>query len=78
MVISLISQWMLQFPLAYVLSSRTSLAAHGLWWAFPVSNVATALIAAVLFARGDWKKRQLIPATREEEQAREVADQVVL
>lgn len=78
MVISLISQWMLQFPLAYVLSSRTSLAAHGLWWAFPVSNVATALIAAVLFARGDWKRRQLIPATQEEEQQREVAEQVVL
>jgi Na+-driven multidrug efflux pump len=78
MVISLISQWMLQFPLAYVLSSRTSLHAHGLWWAFPVANVATALIAAVLFARGDWKRRQLIPATREEEQEREVADQVVL
>lgn len=78
MVISLISQWMLQFPLAYVLSSRTSLAAHGLWWAFPVSNVATALIAAVLFARGDWKRRQLIPATREEQQEREVAEQVVL
>lgn len=78
MVISLISQWMLQFPLAYVLSSRTSLAAHGLWWAFPVSNVATALIAAVLFAQGGWKRRQIIPATQEEEQEREVAEQVVL
>jgi len=78
MIISLISQWMLQFPLAYVLSSRTSLAAHGLWWAFPVANVATALIAAVMFARGDWKRRQLIPATPEEAQEREIADQVVL
>lgn len=78
MIISLISQWMLQFPLAYVLSSRTNLHAHGLWWAFPVSNVAAALIAGALFVRGDWKRRQLIPVTRQEAQEREVAEQVLL
>src|SRR6185312_6427983 len=35
MVIALVSQWMFQFPLAYVLSKHTDLAARGLWWSFP-------------------------------------------
>lgn len=78
MVISLVSQWVLQFPLAYLLSARTGLHAHGLWWAFPASNVATALLAGILFSRGDWKRTRLIPATLDEAQEREIADQVVL
>ena len=42
MVISLVSQWVLQFPLAYVLSKHTSLHADGVWWSIPIANVATA------------------------------------
>ena len=34
---------MLTFPLAYVLSHRANWGAHGLWWAFPISNVITAI-----------------------------------
>ena len=67
---------MLQFPLAYILSLRTTLGAHGLWWSFPISNVAAAIIAGIWFSRGDWKKRRLIPQTREEEDELEVAREV--
>jgi putative MATE family efflux protein len=76
MVISLVSQWVLNFPLAYILSLHTALGSHGLWWAFPISNVATAIIAGIWFARGDWKKRRLIPQTVEEEEELEVAREV--
>ena len=79
MTISLVSQWCLQFPLAFVLSQHTRLHAQGLWWAFPVANVATAIISAVVFARGDWKERRLIgPRNEREIEAEEVADQVVI
>ena len=79
MVISLISQWVLAFPLAFVLSHRAHLGAHGLWWAFPITNVITATISAIWFSRGDWKKRRLImPQTIEEEEAEEIAEQVVV
>ena len=40
MAIALVSQWMVQFPLAYVLSTQSGLAVQGIWWSFPVSNVA--------------------------------------
>jgi len=60
MATSLVSQWVLQLPLAYFLSKHTAMAADGLWWALPVSNVATSIIAGVLFLRGGWKTKRLV------------------
>jgi putative MATE family efflux protein len=60
MVLTLVSQWVLQFPLAYILSMHTSLGAHGIWWAFPIANVAISLITICVYARGDWKKKRLL------------------
>ena len=59
MVIALVSQWMIQFPLAYVLSKHTVLLAHGLWWSFPITNVAVAIVSLCWFARGSWKTTRL-------------------
>jgi Na+-driven multidrug efflux pump len=78
MLISLISQWVLQFPIAFILSEHTSLRAHGLWWSFPVANVATSIIAGIWFARGDWKKRRLIARTEDEAEAQDVAENVLI
>lgn len=60
MIITLISQWVLQFPLAYVLSKHTSLGDRGIWYAFPVSYVLITLITIAVYARGDWKKKKLV------------------
>lgn len=79
MTISLVSQWCLQFPLAFVLSQHTRLHAHGLWWAFPVANVSIAIVSGLIFARGDWKTRRLTePRTEIEAEQEDVADQVVI
>jgi len=69
MVLTLVSQWVLQFPLAYVLSKHTALGALGIWWAFPISNVIIALITIGVYATGDWKKTKL---TEEEKLTEEV------
>ena len=34
MLITLASTWVIQFPLAYVLSTHTSLGSNGIWWAW--------------------------------------------
>ena len=52
MTINLVSQWLLQLPLAYVLAKRTSLGVDGLWWSMPVANVIIAIVAGIWFARG--------------------------
>ena len=60
MAIALVSQWMLQFPLAWLLAERTGLGATGIWIAYPIQNVLTALIVVIWFARGTWKHRNVI------------------
>jgi putative MATE family efflux protein len=60
MVLTLVSQWVLQFPLAYVLSKHTALEAHGIWWSFPVTNVVIGLITLGVYAKGDWKRKRLL------------------
>lgn len=78
MLISLLSLWVLRFPLAFVLAERAHMGMDGLWWAFPISNVATAVIAWIWFARGDWKTRRLIGhRTPEEADEAAVAEQVI-
>lgn len=51
MVIALISQWVLQLPLAYFLSHHTGLGIEGMWWAFPITNVVTAFITIGWFMK---------------------------
>lgn len=51
MALALISLWALRFPLAFILSERTSLGLDGVWWAFPVSNVVAAALAVGWFVR---------------------------
>jgi len=60
MLLTLMSQWVLQFPLAYVLSKHTGLAERGIWWAFPVTNVLTVLVTLGVYAKGDWKRKRLL------------------
>lgn len=62
MMLTLTTQWVIQFPLAYVLSKHTALRETGIWWAFPVTNVLAAGIVLIVYARGDWKKTRLIDA----------------
>src|SRR5690606_22883997 len=44
MILAVVSQWVLQFPLAYLLSHQGSLGVLGIWYAFPVSNIIMAII----------------------------------
>jgi putative MATE family efflux protein len=59
MFLTMISQWVLQFPLAYVLSQKAGLGEKGIWLAFPLSNIMIALITMGVYAKGDWKNTRL-------------------
>jgi putative MATE family efflux protein len=75
MVLALISQWVLQFPIAYILSKHTSLSINGLWWAFPISNVLTTLITIAWYSKGDWKNKKL---TEEEKLVEKVSEEILV
>lgn len=57
MLISILSLWIVRFPVAFLLSYRTPLGYEGIWWAFPISNLIGAIVAFVYFKGGYWKLR---------------------
>jgi putative MATE family efflux protein len=67
MTLSLISTWVILFPVAYVLSRHTSLGARGIWWSYPIANVISAVISVGWFLGGDWKQTKLVEQIRLEE-----------
>ena len=75
MTLALVTQWVFQFPLAYILSTHTQLGAVGLWWAFPASSVLSATVTALWFLKGDWKKTRL---TGEERLTKEVSEEILI
>ncbi|MEJ2544247.1 MAG: MATE family efflux transporter, partial [Calditrichaceae bacterium] len=60
MMLSIISLWVMRFPLAYILSKHTGLNEVGIWIAYPSANVMAAILTIIWFARGTWKKKELI------------------
>jgi putative MATE family efflux protein len=62
MLLTIISQWVLQFPLAYVLAEKAGMGARGIWMAFPVTNIIMSLVTMAIYARGGWKKGRLTDA----------------
>ena len=71
MILSIISLWIFQFPTAYLLSHHTSLGATGLWWAFPITNILSSIIALIWFMKGDWKKKKLTEEVKLKEETME-------
>ncbi len=60
MMLSIIGVWLLQFPLALFLSRNTALGFRGIWFAFPVSNTLSAMLAMLWFRKGSWQNKKLI------------------
>ena len=57
MLISILSLWIIRFPVAFILSYKTSMGYEGIWWAFPISNFLAAIAAFAYFKLGYWKLR---------------------
>jgi len=64
MILSIVTFWVIQFPIAYILSKHTSLVEVGIWWSLPISNVLITIIAYIWYKKGTWKKKQLIETNK--------------
>lgn len=58
MLISIFSLWIIRFPLAFMLSTKTDLGFEGIYWAFPISNLLAAALAFGYYKTGSWKKQK--------------------
>lgn len=75
MILSIVSLWVLQFPLSYVLSKHTSLAELGIWIAIPATNVIAAFISITWFLEGTWKSKKI---TEDEKLEEEIFEEVMI
>lgn len=57
MLISILNLWIIRFPLAFILSTKTDIGYEGIWWSFPISNMVAATVAFIYFKQGYWKLR---------------------
>lgn len=57
--INLVCYWMLQIPLAYVLSIPLAMGARGVFTAIAIAQAVLALTATYLFRRGRWKQKAI-------------------
>lgn len=75
MALSIISLWVLRFPLAYILSHFTNLVEQGIWLAFPIANIIAAVGIYFWYLRGSWKERKL---TDEVELSKETTEEAMI
>lgn len=75
MVVSLLSQCVIQFPAAYILSKHTSLGPQGIWYSFAITNVLVAIITYLWFAAGRWQQTQL---TKEDKEIAKVTQETLI
>ncbi len=75
MMLTVVSLWVVQFPLAYVLSKHTSLGAVGIFWSMPVANITSALITMAIYLHGGWRKKRLLD--KEEVLTAEVSEEIL-
>ncbi|MCF7844639.1 MAG: MATE family efflux transporter [Kiritimatiellales bacterium] len=60
MMIVLITQWVIQFPCAYILAYHTPLGEQGIWWSFAITNILGAFIAVFWTLWSKWQHRTLL------------------
>lgn len=72
MYLTIISQYAIQFPLAYLLAVTFDMGSVGIWWSFAGSNVLSTAVVVAWYMRGSWKKKKLL-----DEVEREVAEEII-
>lgn len=75
LMLTIISQWVLQFPIAYVLSKHTWLWLEWIWYAILITNILMTIISLIVFWLGWWKKWKL---TKDDILQEKVLEDVIL
>jgi putative MATE family efflux protein len=58
-LINLLSFWVVQIPVAYLLAIHYALGPQGAFWAVPIADLVLTLTALILFRRGAWKRQKI-------------------
>lgn len=59
MIVTLVTMWAIQVPLAWVLSTQTDLGMYGVRWGIVIALIFRGAIYAIYFKRGKWKNKKV-------------------
>lgn len=59
LVLAILSGFVVQFPLAFILSHSMKMGVDGIWWSFLISTIIMVIIETLIYLKGDWKKRKI-------------------
>jgi putative MATE family efflux protein len=59
MVVAVVTTWVIQIPLAYILPRVTDLGANGVRWAMVIPIVIGAIVYSIYFRSGRWKRKKV-------------------
>lgn len=57
--VNFVAFWLVQIPLAWILSRDTGLGHHGVYWAIAIAYSLSAVFGMLLFRRGKWKLKEV-------------------
>jgi putative MATE family efflux protein len=68
MYITLLSLWIVRFPLAYLLSRTFGMGEAGIWWSIPLGWLMGAVASILYYRLGNWKDKSVVkPATTDDD-----------
>jgi putative MATE family efflux protein len=70
LIILIISMWVIRVPFAHFL--QPVMGQDAIWWSFPFGTITSAVLSALYFAYGGWRKMRLLPTVPDS--AAEVSD----
>jgi putative MATE family efflux protein len=74
MYITIATQYLIQFPLAYIFAYSLGMGSVGIWWSFAATNVISTAVVVLWFMRGGWKKVDLLGDAKTR---REVSEEII-
>lgn len=75
MYITILWQWIIKIPIAYILAKYTYLWINGVWWSEPITSIIICIIMFFVMIKVDWSKSNL---TKEHKQEQKVIEETII
>lgn len=75
MFITILGQWVIKLPLAYVLAHYTSLWMQWIWWSEPITSIIICIVMFVIISKVDWSKSNM---TKDEQTEKQIIEESII
>lgn len=75
MNLGIVSMFVVQFPIAFLLSRKIGV--DGIWWAYAITSLVMAIITLCIFARGKWKEKNITGNTLQSVEEKQIEEKII-